>query len=109
MSKDHNRFTLDDAQTAELVQMRQALDDQYQRLQALLESAFRPEYEAKPVSLAGNFVMMMAQPTGKFNTCPYCVYMLIHTLRETAEVFEDVARRLKIELKEPDFAQWKRD
>lgn len=100
MSNDHNRFVLSPAQLAQFTQMREALDDHYSRLNGLLNSAFRGEMQIKPVSIGG-LTMFTSEPTGSISTCSHCVHMLVHTLRETADLFEDVARRL--ELPAPNF------
>lgn len=97
MSKktDHNPVLLTEAQAADFNQMRTALDDHYTKLNALLGSAFKNEVEDRAIQFAGG-IIMMPFPTGKIRACPHCLSMLVHMLRETADVFEDVGRKLEL-------------
>lgn len=99
---EHGRVILNAAQKAQFQECKQAIDEHVGRLDALLGSAFRSAHEPKNIT---PFVIAMV-PTGDVDTCPRCLFMAIHMMRETADLFEDVAR--KLELKEPAFDEWQR-
>ena len=105
MADDHSRINLSAEQLATFEQCSQALTEHYTRLTALLESSFRREAKDETINVGG-LMFMQRVPTGNISVCPHCAFMLVQQLRDAADTFEDVARRL--ELKEPDFAQWQR-
>jgi len=102
---DHKRVVLDATQRHTELQMREAIYDHFARLNKLGASAIAEDTELKTLDF-GIFKAAQHVPNGNISVCAHCMFMLIHTLRETADLVEDAARRLDI--KEPAFDQWQK-
>lgn len=105
----HERVQLKAEGLAIYDSMNAELTEHIDRTNVLMQAAFRRGTKEGTVELfpgSGVFLETRVPDDTNINVCPDCTHMLIHTLRETADVLEALAR--KLELKEPAFDQWQR-